>query len=89
VNPEELQALWDDAAAEMPSDIDRELVRLAREGHVNRDAILAQLTPGADECPCGEDDCEFWMTPEKIKRAAVMNRLCAALGIKSKKGEDA
>lgn len=80
VTPADLTALWDAARATLTAPVDIELLRLAREGHVNRDAIVAGLVPS---CPaCADDDdwsiCEF-AKPEAVAQRDAIRKLHAAL----------
>ncbi len=75
MTPADLTALWDAARATLTSDPDIEMLRLAREGHVNRDAIVDLLMP---ECQTCDGFCEFG-THETSKRIEAIGKLLAAL----------
>lgn len=82
MTPAALTELWDAARATLTEPVDIELLRVAKDGHLNRCAIVAMLAPYCDEC--GDDDdnpgglCEFEM-PEMQKRREAIGKLAAAL----------
>jgi len=82
MTPADLTALWDAARATLTSELDIEMLRLAREGHVNRDAIVDGLSPYCDECGDEDDNpdgvCQF-EKPEVWKRREAIGKLAAAL----------
>jgi len=80
MTPADLSALWDAARATLTSATDIELLRLARDGHVNRDAIIMKLIPYCGAC--GDDPekdiCE-WEMPQDTKQREAICKLATAL----------
>ncbi len=80
MTPADLAALWDAARATLTAPVDIELLRLAREGHENRDAIVETLVPSCSTCSDEENDgaCQFEGPGAASQRTAI-RKLQAAI----------